>query len=251
MNRYLAIGLGLVPLFAIGCGKYTRVIHPEHVPQTTSNRCRLPVRIAQFSGPPAGELAVVEFSDDKLGSLAMLVEEPPGLIVAESLRSELEARGCDVQIVAPSAAPSGSDVMVLGRYLDTKIQQGMHNIDAKVTWEMTIPQSNAPSLRRKFGEVGTAEYSGFYELEDYEKATSASISASVRRAADAIQAQFRQRAQPAPATSTVAGCTADNQCKGDRVCIEGACTSPPTPGCRTDMDCAGQAICEQGQCAQP
>ena len=48
-----------------------------------------------------------------------------------------------------------------------------------------------------------------------------------------------------------AACRSDSECKGDRVCINGACTAPPAPttsGCSTDNDCKGDRTCRAGVC---
>ena len=50
-----------------------------------------------------------------------------------------------------------------------------------------------------------------------------------------------------------AGCEKDTDCKGERICVEGACVYPvesPT-GCSKDTDCPGDFICESGVCQQP
>lgn len=46
-----------------------------------------------------------------------------------------------------------------------------------------------------------------------------------------------------------AGCENDTECKGDRICSEGVCTSPPPASCSTDVDCSGDKICMDGGCA--
>lgn len=51
-------------------------------------------------------------------------------------------------------------------------------------------------------------------------------------------------------------CTNDQQCKGERVCLNHQCTAAPTPKamsekCRKDTDCPGDAICETSQCRLP
>jgi hypothetical protein len=43
-----------------------------------------------------------------------------------------------------------------------------------------------------------------------------------------------------------AGCQADNECKGDRICVEGRCVDVPT--CAKDGDCPGKLVCEQARC---
>ncbi len=44
-------------------------------------------------------------------------------------------------------------------------------------------------------------------------------------------------------------CTSDAECKGDRVCLDGACQDRPP--CQADVDCAGEEICSAGRCALP
>lgn len=43
-----------------------------------------------------------------------------------------------------------------------------------------------------------------------------------------------------------ADCTADDQCKHGRLCIDGQCASPAT--CQVDVDCTGDLICVAGAC---
>ncbi len=53
-----------------------------------------------------------------------------------------------------------------------------------------------------------------------------------------------------------AGCSKDTDCKGDRICDEGTCTSVatapvvvPAPTCAKDTDCLGNLVCTSGACA--
>jgi hypothetical protein len=46
-----------------------------------------------------------------------------------------------------------------------------------------------------------------------------------------------------------AGCDTDNDCKGDRICVESACAAPPPASCSKDVDCAGDQVCSDGFCA--
>ena len=55
-----------------------------------------------------------------------------------------------------------------------------------------------------------------------------------------------------------AQCSADIDCKGDRVCDAGACVSPAvlsqrdlSPACSRDTDCKGDRVCEAGSCVAP
>jgi hypothetical protein len=59
-----------------------------------------------------------------------------------------------------------------------------------------------------------------------------------------------------PPPDTSGGCTKDTDCKGDRICVSGACVSPrPTPPkskaleCEKDSDCSA-GICFDGVCRQ-
>lgn len=51
-----------------------------------------------------------------------------------------------------------------------------------------------------------------------------------------------------PVAPAVSGCTTDAECRGGRVCREGACT---TPACAKDVDCPAPQICEGGVCRAP
>jgi len=63
-------------------------------------------------------------------------------------------------------------------------------------------------------------------------------------------------AVPAP-PDVARGCSKDTDCKGDRICVSGACVSPPpaapnpaqpkAPACEEDSDCA-EGICFDGAC---
>lgn len=53
------------------------------------------------------------------------------------------------------------------------------------------------------------------------------------------------------AWNAAAGCETDDECKGDRVCVEGACTAPTSAGCSSDVECPGDKICAQGHCTLP
>lgn len=55
-------------------------------------------------------------------------------------------------------------------------------------------------------------------------------------------------APAAPAAPAAAGCTEDAQCRGGRVCRDGACTAPT---CAKDVDCAEPLLCVQGACVAP
>jgi formylglycine-generating enzyme len=51
-------------------------------------------------------------------------------------------------------------------------------------------------------------------------------------------------------------CTNDQQCKGERVCINHECTAAPTSSvtnrkCGKDIDCPGEEVCEANQCRLP
>ncbi len=50
-------------------------------------------------------------------------------------------------------------------------------------------------------------------------------------------------------------CTKDIECKGDRICIDGKCVSPPEKiqesPCTKDIDCEGDKICIDEKCVDP
>ena len=43
-------------------------------------------------------------------------------------------------------------------------------------------------------------------------------------------------------------CENDQECKGARVCIDGACSAPAANRCKADIDCSGDLICVKRQC---
>ncbi|MBI4699780.1 MAG: hypothetical protein HY744_01215 [Deltaproteobacteria bacterium] len=49
-----------------------------------------------------------------------------------------------------------------------------------------------------------------------------------------------------------AGCTKDSDCKGNRICVAGACREPvaatPAGGCKQDSDCSAGQSCASGKC---
>jgi len=50
----------------------------------------------------------------------------------------------------------------------------------------------------------------------------------------------------------LAQCTKDTDCKGDRICKDGACADPKDQGkCTKDTDCKGDRICKDGGCVDP
>lgn len=59
---------------------------------------------------------------------------------------------------------------------------------------------------------------------------------------------------PPPPADNSRGCAKDTDCKGDRICVSGACVAPATPvpatktpACQQDSDC-GVGICFDGVC---
>ncbi len=74
-------------------------------------------------------------------------------------------------------------------------------------------------------------------------------------------------AEPVPITEPAApviGCANDMHCKGDRICENGQCVSPPSPSgaapsegvssdkaCAMDTDCPGDEICRDSKCKLP
>ena len=49
-------------------------------------------------------------------------------------------------------------------------------------------------------------------------------------------------------------CGSDNDCKGERICVKGACEFPPpkvASPCQIDHDCSGDLVCENSQCIAP
>ena len=58
---------------------------------------------------------------------------------------------------------------------------------------------------------------------------------------------FTWGALAAPAVAWA--CQSDSDCKGDRVCVDGACTAPLPMACQADVDCPNDQICEEGRCA--
>jgi hypothetical protein len=49
-------------------------------------------------------------------------------------------------------------------------------------------------------------------------------------------------------------CSSDSDCKGDRVCSDGACVDqnrPPASECTSDNDCKGDRVCSDGACVAP
>lgn len=48
--------------------------------------------------------------------------------------------------------------------------------------------------------------------------------------------------------SASAQCTADKDCKGNRICEKGACVDPPANTCTKDVDCSGDLVCQGGKC---
>ena len=55
----------------------------------------------------------------------------------------------------------------------------------------------------------------------------------------------------AVASSAAAACGSDDQCKGDRVCIEGSCQPPPAKACNVDVECPGEQVCVASVCGAP
>lgn len=68
----------------------------------------------------------------------------------------------------------------------------------------------------------------------------------------------------APTAPAGAGCANDMHCKGDRICENGQCVSPPSPAgttpsegtssdkaCDMDTDCPGDEICQDHKCKLP
>ena len=51
----------------------------------------------------------------------------------------------------------------------------------------------------------------------------------------------------ASAAAPHGGCSSDQECKGGRTCLGGACVEP-TPGCRSNVDCKGSRVCHLGKC---
>ncbi len=68
-----------------------------------------------------------------------------------------------------------------------------------------------------------------------------------------------QAAPKAPARVVApSGCTRDTDCKGNRVCADGACVDREVPvivevapGCARDIDCKGNRVCVDGRCREP
>ena len=46
-----------------------------------------------------------------------------------------------------------------------------------------------------------------------------------------------------PSLAQSSGCTSDDQCKGDRICVEGRCEDPGPLRGGSDRDCPGDLIC--------
>jgi hypothetical protein len=46
-----------------------------------------------------------------------------------------------------------------------------------------------------------------------------------------------------------ADCANDTECKGDRICVDGVCTSSET-ACKSDIQCDGAQVCDAGVCVE-
>lgn len=94
------------------------------------------------------------------------------------------------------------------------------------------------SVRQKCASTGTLERSILSRLEKVKPAPAAEVPVAPAAAPSATQ----------PVAPAVSGCTTDTECRGGRVCRDGACT---TPACAKDVDCPAPQICESGVCRAP
>lgn len=80
-----------------------------------------------------------------------------------------------------------------------------------------------------------------------------------KRQAGSAYPEEHEHSASAPAPIIIqqlAGCTSDVHCKGNRICVNSACTEPetiivPTGGCSIDVECKGDRVCINGACALP
>lgn len=96
------------------------------------------------------------------------------------------------------------------------------------------------SVRQKCTSTGTLERSILSRVASIKPAPAT-------ESATAPSASAAPSATP-PVAPAVSGCTTDAECRGGRVCREGACT---TPACAKDVDCPAPQICEGGVCRAP
>ncbi len=114
-------------------------------------------------------------------------------------------------------------------------------------WVAAILALSAPALVAQEQGETEAEEAGAEQEDEVEREA-----ASERDESLAAEEEPGEGASEPAAGTTPAGCVKDTDCKGERVCEQGSCVSPPRElGCVKDVDCKGERICEGGRCVRP